>query len=41
MKWNRLNLSDVWRRRDQVKRIHDWGYVGVRVAADIPPIGLN
>ncbi len=39
--WNTLDLSDVRRRRDQVRRIQAWGRVGVRVAAEIPDIGMN
>jgi hypothetical protein len=39
--WHRLDLSGVLRHSDQVAAIKAWGRVGVRLAADIPPIGLN
>jgi hypothetical protein len=39
--WNTLNLSEVRSRQAQIRRINAWGRVGVRVAAEIPPIGLN
>lgn len=41
MEWDTLDLSTVASMKEQVARIHAWGRVGVRVAGDIPPIGLN
>ncbi len=41
IRWNALDLSDVQDTQGQVRRIQAWGRVGVRVAAEIPDIGLN
>lgn len=39
--WHRLDLSGIFKHSAQVAAISAWGRVGVRLAADIPPIGLN
>ena len=41
LEWDYLNLSDVVGMKEQALRIHEWGRVGVSIAADIPAIGLN
>ena len=39
IKWNTLDLSAIQDMHEQVRRIREWGRVGVSLAADIP--GLN
>ena len=36
MQWHVLDLSGVAERREQIRRIQTWGWLGVNFAADLP-----
>lgn len=41
LEWDYLDLSGITGMKEQALRIHEWGRVGVSIAADMPAIGLN